>query len=546
MRARGCEHRARPNGVTISDQVVAGVERRVHLELAIRRLPCTGLRHRVGFARSSDLTDIAKHPRTHIDDSCLVTGQATPASFDGRTFDHIERLTGPSAGRKRVSVGDVSVHRRVNRGDSVDCGVRARLDGAQRESDLPHVHLEKSVHRCGRAEPVLPARGHRARQELVRPRHITDGVQRACADHLSLHTLDGTTRLLYERVAKCRRAFEVLAVVGDGARDLECPRTRVARDGMLGVDTRRVELGETQQHRCPLNAGVGCVIRVDGFCGEIERCRVVEPIRGDAARGDQRSGRDSLGTAQPGVVGDQQRIRARHSRQQPCCLAVQQSAPRRGGGRIEHLAHDGVPETVRAVARFEQSKAHTDIEVFEQSDRIRSQYGREHVNVHRRAEHRRAHQRSRRVACFRATVEHRRLDRLGWGGSRAARRELREKERIAAAALVEMGGVLVTDDLACRVECKRRQFETQRGFRHCAFIRPPREQHEHRQVRTRDQLGDPGPRERIRSLDVIDEHHTRRRARSPYDTPQCREEHRKPRRRRRVRLRNVGDRVDLR
>ena len=50
---------------------------------------------------------------------------------------------------------------------------------------------------------------------------------------------------------------------------------------------------------------------------------------------------------------------------------MEEGAPWRRRGCIEHLAHDGVAKAIRAIARFEQPKAHANIEVFEQPDECR-------------------------------------------------------------------------------------------------------------------------------------------------------------------------------
>ena len=86
----------------------------------------------------------------------------------------------------------------------------------------------------------------------------------------------------------------------------------------------------------------------------------------------------------------------------------------------------------------------------------------------------------RRRAGFRAALEHRGLDGFRRRGAFVARRELGQKERIAAAALVEPGGLLVPDDLSCRLERQRRQHETHRVGRYLTFTGAAGEQHEQR------------------------------------------------------------------
>ena len=78
---------------------------------------------------------------------------------------------------------------------------------------------------------------------VVRTRHITDRVQRSRADHLSLHALSRVARLLDERLAECRGAFEILAVVGDRPGDLERPGIGGAldRDVPHPIAQRRTE-----------------------------------------------------------------------------------------------------------------------------------------------------------------------------------------------------------------------------------------------------------------------------------------------------------------
>src|ERR1019366_3852582 len=95
--------------------------------------------------------------------------------------------------------------------------------------------------------------------------------------------------LLHERLAECRGAREIPAVIGDGPRNLE--RTRVGRslDGTLGVGLRRLVTVETELHDRTLDARVGRVVGIDRLGGKIERRRVVESVGSDAARGGEGS-----------------------------------------------------------------------------------------------------------------------------------------------------------------------------------------------------------------------------------------------------------------
>ena len=136
---------------------------------------------------------------------------------------------------------------------------------------------------------------------------------------------------------------------------------------------------------------------------------------------------------------------------------MKQRTPGRCRGCVEDLAHDGVTECVRAIAGFEQAETHADVEVFQQANRVHSEHGREDVDVDGGAENRRAGQGPRCRAGFRATLKHCGLNRFRWGGAFGARRQLGEKECVAAAALVQAGGLRFSDDLARRIQRQRRE-----------------------------------------------------------------------------------------
>ncbi len=131
------KHVAGRGGITCSNQIVTGIERRIHLQLSIRGLACSQQRLRVALASLGNRTDVAEHPRTHVDSQQLVSGQTTAASLHHRAIEHSERFAGATARRKRIAMSNVPMHRRVDRGRRVGRDIRARLDDAERQRISP-------------------------------------------------------------------------------------------------------------------------------------------------------------------------------------------------------------------------------------------------------------------------------------------------------------------------------------------------------------------------------------------------------------------------
>ena len=89
----------RSRDVVVGERIVAGIEHRIHLEVAKRRLPRAFERFRVARTRTRDVTEVAQDPRVEVDPKRRVPGQAPPSPFGGCALEDPERLTCASAGR---------------------------------------------------------------------------------------------------------------------------------------------------------------------------------------------------------------------------------------------------------------------------------------------------------------------------------------------------------------------------------------------------------------------------------------------------------------